>query len=146
MRRLLVPFAIGSAAAGLALLGASLVNGQTEPDALESGARLYQAYCAACHGVSGRGGGPVAASLVVAPPDLTRLGKRYGLPLPREQLARYIDGRADVAAHGPREMPVWGEVLYPGESEKSGPREAARSGTIRLILDYLESIQVQPAG
>ncbi len=31
-----------------------------------------------------------------------------GNPLSEDQVARYIDGRAEVKAHGPRGMPVWG--------------------------------------
>ncbi len=41
----------------------------TSPESLASGAELYQANCAACHGESGEGDGPQAADLVV--PDLT---------------------------------------------------------------------------
>ena len=62
-------------------------------------------YCA-CHGLTGEGNGPVARSLVTPPANLRLLSDRYGNPLPGDQVARFIDGRADVRAHGPRDMPV----------------------------------------
>ena len=133
----------GAIAVGLILSVAGTARAQTEAEWVESGARLYMGYCASCHGVAGRGGGPVASSLVKPPADLTRLGERYGLPLPKDDLARFIDGRSLVASHGTREMPVWGEELYPGDTE-SEPREAARRGTILLILEYLDTIQRAP--
>jgi len=37
---------------------------------IESGRRLFQTYCALCHGPDAKGGGPVAAKFV-PPPDLT---------------------------------------------------------------------------
>lgn len=124
------------------------------PSDLANGAHLYRSYCASCHGVGGRGDGPVAVSLAKPPADLTQLGVRYGTPLPVDRLAEWIDGRRAVAAHGPREMPVWGTELY-----RSGPdvlppghpnvqaRESARRGTVLLILDYLQTLQPpQPPG
>ncbi len=40
------------------------------PDSLAIGQRVYEQYCATCHGVSGRGDGPLAASLPSPPADL----------------------------------------------------------------------------
>ncbi len=107
-----------------------------------AGQVLFHTYCASCHGVDARGSGPVADQLSTPPPDLTRLGERYGQPLPRQAIAAFIDGRDDVAAHGPREMPVWGERFFQGEAP-SGASEGAKRRTIEVILDYLESIQPQ---
>jgi cytochrome c oxidase cbb3-type subunit 2 len=39
------------------------------PDARGRGARLFTAWCAACHGPAGRGDGPLAPQLSVRPPD-----------------------------------------------------------------------------
>jgi len=128
---------------------------QPEPESpARSGARLYAAYCASCHGEGGKGDGPLVEVLVAKPTNLTRLAERYGSPLPVDKLAAFIDGRRDVKAHGPREMPVWGEQLYRGELGKSPPadspsghiREAARQGAIELIIAYLDTIQAPPSG
>ena len=42
----------------------------------------YKAYCAACHGVSGKGDGPAASALKVPPTDLTRLAANAGGKFP----------------------------------------------------------------
>jgi len=115
--------------------------GTTRNDLVESGADLYTSYCASCHGVSAQGDGPAAETLRKPPRDLTRLGARWGTPLDKERLASFIDGREGPRAHGPPDMPVWGERLYPGERAESPAREAARRGTILLILEYLQTLQ-----
>jgi len=112
--------------------------------AVESGTDLYLQYCASCHGVGAHGDGPTAETLRKPPSDLTRLSARWGAPLDKERLATFIDGRDAPRAHGTPEMPVWGERLYAGERAHSPAREAARRGTILLILEYLETLQ-QPA-
>jgi hypothetical protein len=99
----------------------------------------YQQYCAVCHGVFADGQGLVVPILKVAPPNLRRLGARYGTPLPRQKLARSIDGSDPILSHGSREMPIWGTRLY---QESPNPMPDFRQrGSILTILDYLESIQ-----
>ncbi len=84
--------------------------------------------------------GPVARSLVKQPPDLTKLTKRFGTPISRSKLAEFIDGRADVIAHGPRDMPVWKQF-----KQEVGPGLPATEDTMRraidVIVDYLITIQ-----
>ena len=104
------------------------------------GRTLYLRYCASCHGEKADGRGPVAKSLKDQPTDLRRLGDKYGMPLPHGQLARFADGRAEVAAHGTREMPVWGErfsEIYAAKGSKQGDLPHR----IDKIIDYLNSIQ-----
>jgi mono/diheme cytochrome c family protein len=79
---------------------------------VEQGRALYVEYCASCHGTSAEGDGPVARALTTPPANLRRLAERFGNPLPEDQVARYIDGRAAVKAHGPRDMPVWGARFH----------------------------------
>ena len=111
-----------------------------EVSAGPEGSRLFGAYCAACHGTDARGNGPVAAVLKVQPPDLTRLDRRFGLPLDVDKVAEYIDGRIDVLAHGPRDMPVWGDRLE--EELLTQPATQDTIGrSIESIVKYLVSIQ-----
>jgi len=95
---------------------------------------LYSRYCSSCHGVDADGHGPVASVLTRSPTDLRHLGERYGRPLATDRIARRVDGRDEVAAHGSREMPVWGERFRAPEGSID-PR-------IRAIVDYLDSVQV----
>jgi len=102
---------------------------------------LFDANCSRCHGRYDRGEGPrIVPGTDIRAPDLRTLSQRMGRPLPHEKVAAYIDGRDDVAAHGPREMPVWGEKLY-ADWPDSESREEARAGTIDLLVEYIESIQ-----
>jgi len=78
--------------------------------------------------------------LRVPPPDLTRLDQRFGVPIQRNKLAEYIDGRRDVLAHGSREMPVWGRS-FQDELLGQPATEDATQRTIDRIVDYLISIQ-----
>lgn len=115
---------------------------QSVSEKLNVGARgyaQYQQYCASCHGMLADGRGLVAPVLTVAPTNLRTLGQRYGMPLPKQELMGFIDGRRPVVAHGSREMPIWGVRLY--EDVPSLTPEARKRGAILVILDYLESIQ-----
>lgn len=123
------------------LLAALLLVVPASAGADSAGQVLYVTYCASCHGVDGRGNGPVAGSLVKQPADLTKLDKRFGVPISRSKLSEFIDGRAEVIAHGPRDMPVWGRLF----KEEVGPGLPGTEDTTRraidVIVDYLISIQ-----
>jgi mono/diheme cytochrome c family protein len=123
----------------LFLLGSLFIASIAGADDVERGRALYLRNCAACHGVKADGHGPVSPALKTPPPDLRLLWHRYGNPLPEDRIASFIDGRADIAAHGPREMPVWGEQVwkYP---EGKGPGTHVTSRVADLV-SYLESIQ-----
>jgi mono/diheme cytochrome c family protein len=98
------------------------------------GPDVFRAYCASCHGARGKGDGPVASVLRVAPPDLTRLANRGQFPT--ERVRQTILGDAVVAAHGTREMPIWGPVFHQIEADVD-------RGNVRTenLLKYLRSIQ-----
>jgi hypothetical protein len=115
-----------------------------------AGRILYLTYCQGCHGVGGRGDGPAASSLRTPPPDLTRLWERYGTPLDRERLARYVDGRRLVEPHRPEgpgppgepEMPVWGrEFFADAPATAPGLVEGQKRHLIDVLVAYLETLQ-----
>ena len=63
--------------------------------------------------------------------------KKRGLnEFPIAEIARIIDGRLLVKAHGAREMPVWGEVY-----EAQGMDDEAIRGRKGELVAYLMSIQ-----
>jgi mono/diheme cytochrome c family protein len=126
-----------------ALVLAVLTGSATGQQSIARGRQYYLHYCASCHGVDADGRGPMAHVLKTAPPDLRYLGERYGVPLPSGTIARFIDGRQYVAAHGPRDMPVWGRRFYDIWTAKQS-REGDLEVQIREIVEYLNAIQVEP--
>lgn len=131
------------ALAGLRAPGAAAVE-PGAPPASGAGARLYATYCASCHGPTGRGDGPVAPALTTPPPDLTQLWRHFGSPLAADEVAMAIDGRRDVAAHGPREMPVWGEKLFAGAPPTTPGLEGVRGSLIAALVRHLGTLQAEP--
>ena len=103
-----------------------------------SGEQLYVRFCASCHGIEGRGDGPVAQSFASKIPDLTLIARRHGGEFQRDWVERTIDGRDKIAAHGAYTMPVWGEDFSQiGEPEA----ERATRTIIGRLVDYLETLQ-----
>ncbi len=115
----------------------------SDQQSIVRGRELYLRYCASCHGKDADGRGPVAEDLKASPPDLRYLGERYGMPLPTGTIARFIDGRQDVAAHGPRTMPVWGRRFYDIWTTHQAGEEDLQS-QIHEIVSYLNAIQQMP--
>jgi mono/diheme cytochrome c family protein len=76
------------------------------------GPALYKSYCAVCHGTDARGGGPMAMSFKLPPPDLTRIATRNGGVYPQARVERIISGEEFLpGGHGTRTMPVWGPIF-----------------------------------
>lgn len=102
-----------------------------------SGKDMYKAYCASCHGEDGTGNGPAAPALKVPPTNLTLLAvKNHGV-FPETHVAAVIRGEAVSAAHGSKDMPVWGPVFFSmGQHETSVVQLR-----IRNLTKYLESMQ-----
>ena len=121
---------------GLLLLAAPALS---KADDVSEGRKLYLRNCAACHGINADGNGPAAPALTTKAPDLRTLSARYGNPLPQDQIARFIDGRADVVAHGPRDMPVWGEKVWENPEGKGNQRQVTPK--VAALIQYLQSIQ-----
>ena len=96
-----------------------------------------------CHGVDGHGDGRLAQALKTRPADSTRIAKANQGEFPTKNVADIIDGRAIVAMHGPREMPVWGDryrkSIEPNEPPASIEKRA--QAQIGALVRYLETIQ-----
>ena len=103
-------------------------------DKQSRGSKLYMQYCASCHGVDGKGGGPAAPSLKGTMPDLTMIPKENG-KFPGLRVLHIISGDKEVISHGSKEMPVWGQVFR----ERKGDQMAKLD--IYALQEYIESIQ-----
>ena len=103
----------------------------------------YTRYCAVCHGPDGKGDGPYTPLLTTKPTDLTQLAKKNNGKFPALRVARIIDGRDQIAAHGPPDMPVWGERFGEAEAPTGGSpvEQNAIRQRIQLLLRYLNHIQ-----
>lgn len=135
-------FAAALLMAGALLVFAAHADTEVDSEAVRRGERLYRVYCASCHGMEGEGGGPVAEVLTVPPTDLTRLAASHDGNFPTAAARNAIDGRADVAGHGHRDMPVWGLTFQ--IQGRAADQESEVRGRIDDLIAYLQSIQKTP--
>lgn len=98
----------------------------------------YKAYCAACHGVAGKGDGPAASALKVPPTDLTRLAANAGGTFPSMHVQQSIQN-ADTPAHGSKDMPVWGPVFR----SLSGGHQSQVELRVSNLTKYIASLQAK---
>jgi mono/diheme cytochrome c family protein len=108
------------------------------PTSAASGKEMFDAYCASCHGVDGKGNGPAAPALKRQPTDLTLLAQKNGGKFPTMHVMSSIQ---DVTqnVHGSKDMPVWGPIL----SSVSSHDHNIVAQRIRNITSYIESLQVK---
>ena len=107
---------------------------------LTSGKLEYQQYCASCHGAEGTGNGPMSELWKKPPADLTQLTKKNNGQFPFWRVYRTIDGREEVASHGPRAMPVWGARFLAQEGGATLDEHTVL-GRILALVYYVESLQ-----
>ena len=136
-----VPKLIGASAMIIAATG---VTTAVAADKVDLGKHEYDSNCIACHGKDLKGGAYVDF-LKVTPPDLTQLSKKNGGVFPLERVYTVIDGRQEVKAHGPRDMPIWGRdyQIKAGEHyvDMNYDPEAFVRGRIFALIDYLNRMQ-----
>ncbi len=136
--------AISLTTIGVMLIGLSI---KAQADKQDIGKREYDSTCAVCHGLTGKGDdGPLKPYLVKPVPNLTVLAKNNKGVFPFDKVFQIIDGRQEVAAHGPRNMPVWGNAfnnqtsLYFDNYPQQDNESAARS-RILALTEYLYRLQ-----
>lgn len=125
-----------------------------QADDLDIGKSEFQSSCASCHGADAKGKGPVSDQLKIPPPDLTMLAKNNNGVFPTEAVYETVNGSKTVRAHGPREMPIWGErfnpiVNLPHSVDPSywtmaGPEQSPEvvvRKRILAVIDYLTRVQ-----
>jgi len=104
---------------------------------LAEGIDLYKNHCAACHGAYGEGDGPAAPAMRTPVPNLRVLARRNGDVFPTDAVAAYVDGRDVKAAHGDRQMPIWGDVFHSPDEKKARER-------IDSLVEFLKTMQEAP--
>ncbi len=107
-----------------------------------TGQTLYLQNCVSCHGVGGKGDGPVAARLSTPPPDLTRIAARRDGVWPALEIMEILSGYSRNIL--PREdMPIIVDLLDNEMSEfDTGNGEPILMPTkLIAIANYLESLQ-----
>jgi len=130
-----------AAVAGLALVGLLwAARADAQNASAQTGDYLFRTYCAACHGTSAKGDGPLADSMRRRPADLTEIAKRNKGAFPGEEVFRMIDGRTPVKGHGGPDMPVWGDVF--ARSSEGGDADAIKR-KVESLVKYLEGIQAR---
>jgi mono/diheme cytochrome c family protein len=125
--------------------GIMVFNSAARAQDSDPGKSEFTSSCATCHGVDGEGKGPLSTQLKVRPEDLTVLAKKNNGIFPFEAIYEVIDGRKEVAAHGPRDMPIWGNRFGPNVAQTFlvpgfDPETMIRM-RILVIMDYLNRIQ-----
>lgn len=123
-------------------------TGQLEPWGpvmIEPSEREFLNSCASCHGRDAKGAGFLTRLFRgVDPGDLTQLSARNDGTFPMERVFSVIDGRAEVAAHGDRKMPVWGDRYMNAAMSEHGPddiNDIRVRNRIYELVHYLQSIQ-----
>jgi mono/diheme cytochrome c family protein len=104
-----------------------------------SGQEMFINYCAVCHGKDGKGGGPAADALKVAPANLSVLSQKNGGKFPTNHVGSILRGDASLAAHGSQEMPVWGPIFWKMSQGNAGEVQQR----IANLSKYIESLQVK---
>ena len=131
------------------LLGAMGVQAQSPAPStvVDLGKLEFTDNCASCHGVEGKGNGPLGWLLQKSPPDLSQLAKKNGGVLPVNRMYAVIEGTAAVPSHGTRDMPIWGREYRIEEAQRLRearglyePAEVVRARILTLI-EYISRLQ-----
>ena len=121
---------------------------------LDHGAELYESYCTACHGETGTGNGPAAASLQPPPADLTLHARWHSSEQLDWFIAHGVQGTAmvgfanqlnpaerwdvvnhlQVLARAPSATPLRQAPVAPGQLAAGAPQEASATLKGRLVF------------
>jgi hypothetical protein len=143
-RLLMIPSAISIAA--LMMMGAM---GVAHAQGVEIGKFEYLNSCGSCHGITGKGDGPVVKSLIKPPADLTRLAEDNNGVFPFARVYDVIDGsvrgrnawherhaglgRGLQAPFGPGTR--WGTAVFVIKGNRRVDRACPNTRPYRLHLD-----------
>lgn len=123
-------------------LGLAALVAACAPEAGPGGARAdFAAYCAACHGNDGRGGGPLAEGMEPVPADVTLITRRNGGVFPKAQVMGHIAGYTMGRSESP--MPQFSDLLEgPQVMFDDGSGQAVPTpARLVALADYVQSLQ-----
>ncbi|MBE9639361.1 c-type cytochrome [Salipiger mangrovisoli] len=122
-----------------ALLTLALPLGGALAQDADRGQALYAVHCATCHGLDGRGEGPMAGVLMIKPANLTELAAANGGAFPLERVVKRIDGRDPLVSHG-SPMPVYGQFFgFDANAALAG--EVPTVQPVADLVTYLQTLQ-----
>ncbi len=145
-----------TALAGAAVFLTPLLANAQKP--FDLGKSEFESKCVICHGPAAKGDGPYLKFMNLhelkakGSGDLTLLAQRNGGVFPLKKVYEYIDGTAEVLAHGPREMPIWGRGYqrlgrdeHRDEDFERAPFDPALYARTRILAltDYLNRLQAK---
>jgi len=106
------------------------------------GRQMYKDYCAACHGMKGKGDGPAVEFLKAPPPDLATLTQRNQGKYPALKVKATLQfGPGSSHAHGTIDMPIWGRLFKVQGKEPKDPNDATADMRLSNLTAYVESLQ-----
>jgi len=142
LKRLVSIAFVGAAVVALGYAQQSTVTLPVGKTPANNGKENFVSYCAPCHGLDGRGQGPVAATLVRRPADLTLLAKSNKGNYPAAHVVAVIQfGGNSPSAHGTEEMPVWGPIFR--MQDVQGGNKSVQDLRVSNIAEYLKTLQVK---
>lgn len=106
-----------------------------------NGKQMYVNYCAPCHGVDGRGQGPVASALKKQPANLALLAQNNGGKFPSTHIMSVLEFGAANPSHGTAQMPVWGPTL--GRMDSTNTENNVSLLRISNLSQYLQTLQTK---
>jgi mono/diheme cytochrome c family protein len=132
-------------AVALLLFSGGLAFAQDDIGVDSIGRMEFQKNCAACHGMSGKGDGPLLEFLKETPPDLTLISKRHGGVYPVKKVYEWIRDPQKIRAHGTEEMPIWGdrysqEIIETYGPDYTGPGSSVQERILELVF-YVGTLQ-----
>ena len=104
-----------------------------------SGQDNYFAYCATCHGATGKGDGPAVSALRQKPTDLTLLAARNKGKFPALSVKYVLTVNQSLYPHAPEEMPNW---CVSFRSLDRGDLKAMTDVRVHNLMAFLEKMQV----
>ena len=105
-----------------------------------SGKQMYEAYCATCHGVNGKGTAAAVTALTPPPTDLTLLSSHNAGQFPAYRIRDLLLDQDPDHDRAGDSMPVWAPAF------KSLQRDHPDLVRLRVqnLVAYLETMQASP--